>query len=101
MMMYFVCVIFRCSLGNSLRYDEPTKEFLHHCKESGYSLRYAGSMVGDVHRTLLYGGIFMYPGDIKSPNGKLRLLYECNPMAMLVEQAGGKATTGTQRILDI
>jgi len=92
---------YSCNEGNSLRYDEPTKEFLHHCKESGYSLRYAGSMVGDVHRTLLYGGIFMYPGDIKSPNGKLRLLYECNPMAMLVEQAGGKATTGTQRILDI
>ena len=64
-------------------------------------MRYIGSMVADVHRTLLYGGIFCYPGDKKSPNGKLRLLYECNPMAFIIEQAGGKATTGTKRILDI
>ena len=66
-----------------------------------YSARYVGSMVSDVHRTLLYGGIFAYPADSKSPNGKLRLLYECFPMAFVVEQAGGLATTGSQRILDI
>jgi fructose-1,6-bisphosphatase I len=58
-------------------------------------------MVADVHRTLLYGGIFGYPGDKKSPNGKLRILYEAFPMAYLTEQAGGLATTGTQRILDV
>jgi fructose-1,6-bisphosphatase I len=66
-----------------------------------YSLRYVGSMVADVHRTLLYGGIFMYPPDTRSPEGKLRLLYEANPMAFILEQAGGKATTGKERILDI
>ncbi|KAG8987844.1 Fructose-1,6-bisphosphatase [Tulasnella sp. 427] len=66
-----------------------------------YSARYIGSMVADVHRTLLYGGIFGYPNDKKTKTGKLRLLYEAFPMAMLTEQAGGVATTGTQRILDI
>ena len=58
-------------------------------------------MVGDIHRTLLYGGIFGYPGDTKNPNGKLRLLYEAAPMAFLVEQAGGIATTGRKRIMDV
>lgn len=66
-----------------------------------YSARYIGSMVADVHRTMLYGGIFMYPGDTKNPNGKLRLLYEVFPMAFIVEQAGGKASTGRGRLLDI
>jgi len=73
-----------------------------------YSQRYVGSMVADVHRTILYGGIFMYPGDTRSPEGKLRLLYEANPMAMILEQSGGKAITGnyteenkTSRILDV
>merc|ERR1719225_1023781 len=66
-----------------------------------YSLRYIGSMVGDVHRTLLYGGVFAYPADTKNKNGKLRLLYEAAPMAFLVEQAGGAATTGRGRIMDI
>ena len=66
-----------------------------------YTSRYIGSMVADVHRTLLYGGIFGYPNDTRNPNGKLRLLYEAAPMAFLVEQAGGQAVTGLQRILDI
>ncbi|XP_051923476.1 fructose-1,6-bisphosphatase isozyme 2 [Hippocampus zosterae] len=66
-----------------------------------YGARYVGSMVADVHRTIAYGGIFLYPANHKSPEGKLRLLYECNPMAFLVEQAGGAATTGTQRVLDV
>ena len=66
-----------------------------------YSARYIGSMVADVHRTLLYGGIFGYPDDKKSKSGKLRLLYEGNVMAFLVEQAGGLATTGKGRILDV
>ncbi|XP_032297163.1 fructose-1,6-bisphosphatase isozyme 2 isoform X2 [Coturnix japonica] len=68
---------------------------------SPYGARYVGSMVADVHRTLMYGGIFMYPASQKSPKGKLRLLYECNPMAYIIEQAGGIATTGTEAVLDV
>ncbi len=70
-------------------------------KGKPFSSRYIGSMVADLHRTLLYGGLFMYPADSRNPNGKLRLLYEACPTAMIVEHAGGKATTGRQRILDI
>ncbi len=70
-------------------------------KQRPYKLRYVGTAVADVHRTLLYGGIFMYPGDKKSPKGKLRLIYEANPIAMLIEQAGGRATDGERRILEI
>lgn len=66
-----------------------------------YGARYVGSMVADVHRTIKYGGIFIYPATATSPNGKLRLLYECNPMAFLVEQAGGKASTGQRDVLDV
>ncbi|KAK3538868.1 hypothetical protein QTP86_018772 [Hemibagrus guttatus] len=66
-----------------------------------YGGRYVGSMVADVHRTLVYGGIFLYPANVKSPKGKLRLLYECNPMAFIMEQAGGMATTGPINVLDI
>merc|ERR1712157_656639 len=66
-----------------------------------YTSRYVGSMVADVHRTLLYGGIFGYPADAKNVDGKLRLLYEAAPMAFLVEQAGGLATTGKHRIMEI
>jgi len=69
--------------------------------EKPYSARYIGSMVADLHRNLLYGGIFMYPADKRHPNGKLRLMYECNPMAMIVEAAGGRATDGKNRILEI
>lgn len=63
-----------------------------------YSARYIGSLVGDFHRTLLYGGIYGYPGDAKNKNGKLRLLYECAPMSYLAEQAGGAGSTGVQRV---
>uniref|UniRef100_A0A4W5MCK4 Fructose-1,6-bisphosphatase 1 n=1 Tax=Hucho hucho TaxID=62062 RepID=A0A4W5MCK4_9TELE len=66
-----------------------------------YGGRYVGSMVADVHRTLVYGGIFLYPANVKSPKGKLRLLYECNPMSFIIEQAGGIATTGEMNVLDI
>lgn len=62
---------------------------------------YVGSMVADVHRTIKYGGIFLYPATSQSPSGKLRLLYECNPMAYLIEKAGGKASTGSIPILDV
>jgi len=98
--------IYSFNEGNSLYFHPPTINYLNSIKyppsgKSPYSARYIGSMVADVHRTLLYGGIFGYPDDKKSKNGKLRLLYEAFPMAFLTEQAGGIATTGTQRILDI
>merc|ERR1712050_388791 len=66
-----------------------------------YTQRYIGSMVGDVHRTLLYGGVFAYPADSKNKDGKLRLLYEAAPMSFILEQAGGKAITGHSRVMDI
>ncbi|GAA98079.1 uncharacterized protein L969DRAFT_86002 [Mixia osmundae IAM 14324] len=97
--------IYSFNEGNTLYFHEPVTKYLESIKfpSNGkpYSARYIGSMVADVHRTLLYGGIFGYPDDKKSKSGKLRLLYEGFPMAFLVEQAGGLATTGTTRILDI
>ncbi|NKB89625.1 MAG: class 1 fructose-bisphosphatase [Acidobacteria bacterium] len=86
---------------------DSTVRYLEHLQtndpDSGrpHSARYIGSMVADVHRTLLYGGIFMYPATKKAPGGKLRLMYEANPMGMIMEQAGGMASTGKERILDI
>jgi fructose-1,6-bisphosphatase I len=93
--------------GNSAHWTDPVRRWNTWIKEvdkeqgTPYGLRYVGSLVADAHRTLLKGGIFVYPGDRKSPNGKLRLLYECNPFAFIFEAAGGKATTGSERILDI
>lgn len=80
--------------GNRLGFPEGYRAYLDWAQQNGYSSRYAGAMVADVHRTLLKGGVFMYPPTAKAPNGKLRLMYEANPMAMLIEQAGGKALTG-------
>lgn len=99
--------IYSLNQGNSCKYDERLKAFLDYCmtedKETSrpYSHRYIGSMVADLHRTLIKGGIFMYPADAKNANGKLRLLYECNPMAYLIEMAGGLASNGSIPILDI
>lgn len=86
--------IFSCNEGNSLNWDPPILKFVEECKDTGYAGRYVGSMVSDVHRTLLYGGIFLYPADKKSTKGKLRVLYEGFPMALITEQAGGVASTG-------
>lgn len=93
--------IYSINQGNWSKFSDGMKGFLNHCMEQVYSHRYIGSMVADMHRTLIKGGIFMYPADSAAKKGKLRLMYECNPMAFLVEAAGGVATTGTQRILDI
>ncbi len=93
--------VYSTNEGNSPRWDEADREWVSQLKAEGYSARYIGSLVADFHRNLLRGGIFAYPGDSKSPNGKLRLLYECAPLSFVVEQAGGKATDGKQRILDI
>lgn len=88
--------------GNRLSFPEGFQKYLSWAQERGYSSRYAGAMVADVHRILLQGGVFMYPPTRKAPNGKLRLMYEANPMAMLVEQAGGKAMSARDhRLLDI
>jgi len=93
--------------ANTYMWDEPLQETIMKWKngegKSGksFSSRYIGSMVGDVHRTLLYGGVFGYPGDTKNPNGKLRLLYEGAPMSFIMEQAGGLSTTGTKRVMEV
>ncbi|HLV51208.1 MAG TPA: class 1 fructose-bisphosphatase [Flavobacterium sp.] len=93
--------IFSVNEGNFNQFEQGVKEYIGFCKESAYSGRYIGSLVADVHRNILKGGIYMYPGTASKPNGKLRLLYECNPLAMIIEHAGGKATDGKQRILEI
>jgi fructose-1,6-bisphosphatase I len=87
--------------GHRKTFPEGYRRYLDWAQDNGYSSRYAGAMVADVHRILLKGGVFLYPPTAKAPEGKLRLLYEANPMAMLVEQAGGKALAGTQRLLDV
>ncbi len=95
--------IYSINEGNVSQWDPGTRRYIDYlkenCKDHGhpYSLRYIGSLVADFHRNLLKGGIFLYPG----PKGKLRLLYEAAPLAMVVEQAGGAASTGTERILDV
>lgn len=99
--------IYSLNQGNTNKLFEGTKKFLDYCmqedKDKGLPLshRYIGSMVADLHRTLIKGGIFMYPADKKNKNGKLRLMYECNPMAFIVEAAGGLASTGEGRVLDV
>ena len=97
--------IYSINEGNSKFWNPATAEYVNKCKLGSSGMkpktqRYVGSMVADVHRTLLYGGIFMYPSDSKNPNGKLHVLYECFPMAFLTECAGGVATTGHKDMLD-
>ena len=88
--------------GYYLKFDVEMRRYIDHCSDMNYRLRYIGSMVSDIHRILLQGGIFLYPNTRKFPNGKLRLLYECNPLSYLVEQAGGKGiNTKLERILDM
>lgn len=96
--------IYSINEGNYALFPQGVKDYLKYCQleETGpYTSRYIGSLCADFHRNLIKGGIYIYPSGTKSPNGKLRLLYECNPMAFLTEQAGGKASDGFQRILDI
>jgi len=99
--------IYSFNEANLEMWDEPMRQTVEAWREGkgksgkSFSSRYIGSMVGDVHRTLLYGGVFGYPGDKKNPNGKLRLLYEGAPMSFIMEQAGGMSTTGTRRVMEI
>jgi fructose-1,6-bisphosphatase I len=93
--------IYSINEGNWYEFSEGVRTYVDACKQKKMSARYIGSLVADFHRNLLKGGVYLYPGTTKAPNGKLRLLYEANPLAFLVEQAGGMATDGTTRILDL
>ncbi|MBK6539722.1 MAG: class 1 fructose-bisphosphatase [Flavobacteriales bacterium] len=93
--------IYSVNEGNYYDFSDGVRGYIDGCKKQKMSARYIGSLVADVHRNLLKGGIYLYPATAKSPKGKLRLLYEANPLAMIVEQAGGMATDGVDRILDL
>ncbi|MCU0352519.1 MAG: class 1 fructose-bisphosphatase [Cytophagales bacterium] len=93
--------IFSYNEGNLDDFPKLVQEYIASCRAQRFSSRYIGSLVADFHRNMLKGGVYLYPPTRKDPNGKLRLLYECFPLAFLVEQAGGMATDGRQRILDI
>lgn len=99
--------IYSINEGNYIYFPKGVKEYIKYCQvddsqsDRPYTTRYIGSLVADFHRNLIKGGIFIYPGNMKFPNGKLRMLYECNPVAFIAEQAGGKASNGFERILDL
>src|SRR5207244_12335077 len=99
---------FAINMSNARRWEPAVKRYIDEClagRDGGrgkdFNMRWVASMVADVFRVLSRGGIFMYPRDAKNKDGRLRLMYEANPMALIVEQAGGSATDGTMRILDI
>ena len=99
--------IYSVNHGNFFYYEKGVQDYIHRCQNkakaggSPYAQRYTGSLVADMHRNLIKGGLFMYPANSYMPQGKLRLMYECNPFAFIMEVAGGKATDGRNRILDI
>ncbi|MEM7110349.1 MAG: class 1 fructose-bisphosphatase [Bacteroidota bacterium] len=93
--------IYSINEGSYNSFSKEVKDYLSHCRKSDYTARYIGSLVADFHRNLLKGGIYIYPSTAKDPNGKIRLLYECNALAFIVEQAGGCASTGKNRVLEI
>ena len=94
--------VYSVNEGNFWQWEESIREYIRYVhRTEGYSARYSGAMVSDIHRILVQGGVFLYPGTIQNPEGKLRLLYETAPLAFLIEQAGGRATTGLVNILDV
>ncbi|MEZ4777933.1 MAG: class 1 fructose-bisphosphatase [Flavobacteriaceae bacterium] len=97
--------IYSVNEGNYVHFPQGVKDYIKYCQKEEedrpYTSRYIGSLVSDFHRNMIKGGIYIYPNTAKDPNGKLRLLYECNPMAFIAEQAGGKASNGFERIMDI
>jgi fructose-1,6-bisphosphatase I len=99
--------IYSVNEGNYVRFPEGVKKFIKYCQENDhstgrpYTSRYIGSLVSDVHRNMMTGGIFLYPPSESYPTGKLRLVYECNPVSFIIEQAGGKASDGKRRILSV
>jgi fructose-1,6-bisphosphatase I len=100
-------IIYSINEGNYVHFPLGVKQFIKYCQAEDaatnrpYTSRYIGSMVADLHRNLIKGGIFIYPSTAAAPNGKLRLVYECNPLSFVIEQAGGRATNGISRILDL
>jgi fructose-1,6-bisphosphatase I len=93
--------IYSMNEGNINNCDSSISKYISSCQKESFTARYIGSLVADFHRNLIKGGIYLYPATSKAPEGKLRLLYECSPLAFIVEQAGGKATDGNQRIMEI
>lgn len=94
--------VYSVNEGNFWQWNESIRDYTRYVhRHEGYTARYGGALVGDIHRILFQGGVFLYPGTVKKPEGKLRLLYESAPLAYLIEQAGGSASTGTQRIMDV
>ncbi|HEX8270953.1 MAG TPA: class 1 fructose-bisphosphatase [Flavobacterium sp.] len=97
--------IYSINEGNYVHFPQGVKDYIKYCQleedDRPYTSRYIGSLVSDIHRNMIKGGIYIYPTSSKAPKGKLRLLYECNPMAFIVEQAGGKASDGFGRIMEI
>ncbi len=94
--------VYSVNEGNCWQWEESIRDYVRYVhRHEGYTARYSGALVGDIHRILFQGGVFLYPGTVKKPQGKLRLLYESSPLAYLIEQAGGRASTGTQNILDV
>ncbi|MFQ4143073.1 class 1 fructose-bisphosphatase [Chlorogloeopsis sp. ULAP02] len=94
--------VYSVNEGNFWQWDESIREYIRYVhRTEGYTARYSGAMVSDIHRILIQGGVFLYPGTVQKPEGKLRLLYETAPLAFVIEQAGGRATTGHENILDV
>lgn len=94
--------VYSVNEGNFWQWEECYRDYIRYVhRHDGYTARYSGALVGDIHRILCQGGVFLYPGTVKNPDGKLRLLYESAPMAFLMEQAGGRASTGSQDILNV
>jgi fructose-1,6-bisphosphatase I len=97
--------IYSVNEGNYIHFPQGVKDYIKYCQseeeDRPYTSRYIGSLVSDIHRNMIKGGIYLYPTSFKAPKGKLRLLYECNPMAFIVEQAGGKASDGFSRVMEI
>lgn len=93
--------IYSINEGSANSFAQPVNDYIQYCKNQNYTARYIGSLVADFHRNLLKGGIYIYPATAKDKNGKLRLMYECNALAFLAEQAGGSATDGQGRILEL
>lgn len=94
--------VYSMNEGNFWQWDDSIRDYTRYVhRHEGYTARYSGALVGDFHRILFQGGVFLYPGTVKKPQGKLRLLYESAPLAYLMEQAGGKASTGMENLMDV
>ncbi len=94
--------VYSVNEGNFWQWEESIRDYNRYVhRHEGYTARYSGALVGDIHRILMQGGVFLYPGTRQKPEGKLRLLYESAPLAFLIEQAGGRASTGTERLMDV